>query len=310
MATLAFVLVGASPASAHAVVTSSTPTDGQILATPPQEVQITFSESVSSDLGGLTVLNSAGERVDNDNSTMGTGGVVLSTTVQPDLADGTYVMNYRVVSSDGHPINGAIVFGVGEQTVVDTSGVQGLAAGKDPGFEFAAGVARFLTYIGALLAAGLAVFITFVHDQRPDRWKLTPIVRVAAVVGGLGAVATVAIQAALLTGDGFSAMTDVSTLRQALTEGLDWATVLLLAGLALVHLSTDTSKPVVGQSLAFYGSLTVAASFAFWGHSTTADPRWLSFVSDFVHVARRPQSGSVASSAWDRHSGADGGPRP
>jgi copper transport protein len=285
LAAAGFVLVSASPASAHAVLTSSTPTDGQILATPPQEVQITFSESVSAQLGGLTVLNSSGERVDNDDTKIGTTGVVLSATVKPDLLDGTYVMNYRVVSSDGHPISGAIVFGVGEQTVVDTSGVQGLEAGKDPGFELAAGVARFVTYVGALLAAGLAVFVTFVHDQRPDRWKLTPIVRAAAVVGGIGAVATVALQAALLTGDGFSAMTDVSTLRQALTEGLDWATVILLVGLALVHLSTDTSKPVVGQSLAFYGGLTVAASFAFWGHSTTADPRWLSFISDFVHVA-------------------------
>lgn len=285
LATAGFVLMSANGASAHAVVTSSTPTDGQTLVTPPQEVQITFSESVSADLGGLTVLNSSGERVDNDDSKIGANGVVLSTTVKPELADGTYVMNYRVVSSDGHPISGAVVFGVGEQTVVDTSGVQGLEAGKDPGFEFAAGVARFVTYVGALLAAGLAVFVTFVHDQRPDRWKLTPIVRIAAVVGGIGAVATVAIQAVLLTGNGFAAMTDVPTLRQALTEGLDWATVLLLVGLALVHLSTDTSKAVVAQSLAFYGSLTVAASFAFWGHSTTADPRWLSFVSDFVHVA-------------------------
>ena len=109
--------------------------------------------------------------------------------------------------------------------------------------------------------------------------------RFAAVVGGIGAIATVALQAALLTGDGFAAMTDVSTLRDALTEGLDWATVVLLVGLALVHLSTDMSKAVVGQGLAFYGGLAVAVSFAFWGHSTATSPRWLSFVSDSVHVA-------------------------
>lgn len=282
-ATLA--LTNAAPASAHAVVTNSTPTDGQNLATSPQEVQITFSEGVSSDVGGLTVLNSSGARVDNNDSKVGATGTVLSATVQPDLPDGTYVMNYRVVSADGHPIVGAIVFGVGDQTVIDTARVESLEAGKDPGFEFAAGVARFVTYLGALLAAGLAVFVRFIHDQRPDRWKLTPIVRIAAVVGGIGAVATVALQAALLTGDGFSAMADVAKLRDALTEGLDWATVILLVGLALVHLSTDTSKPVVGQGLAFYGALTVAVSFAFWGHSTATSPRWLSFLSDFVHVA-------------------------
>ena len=279
------LLAGQNPAGAHAVVTGSTPADGQSLATPPDEVQITFSERVSSELGGLTVLDSSGARVDNDDSSVGGTGTVLRASVQPDLTEGTYVMNYRVVSADGHPINGAIVFGVGAETVVDTTGLSGLAAGQDSGFELAAGVARFVTYAGALLAAGLAVFVTFVHDQRPDRWKLTPIIRTAAVIGGIGAMATVAIQAALLTGDGFSAMTDVSTLRQALSEGLDWATVVLLLGLAVVHLSTDSSKPVVTQSLAFYGSLAVTASFALWGHSTTADPRWLAFLSDAVHVA-------------------------
>jgi copper transport protein len=149
----ALVLTTSTPASAHAVVTSSTPTDGQNLAVSPQEVQITFSEGVSSDLGGLTVLNSSGDRVDNNDSKVGATGTVLSATVQPDLTDGTYVMNYRVVSADGHPIAGAIVFGVGDQTVIDTSGVASLEAGKDPGFEFAAGVARFITYLGALLGS-------------------------------------------------------------------------------------------------------------------------------------------------------------
>jgi copper transport protein len=280
-----FGLARADPAAAHAVVTNSTPTDGQILAAPPSEVQIQFSERVSVDVGGLTVLNADGDRVDNDDSSVGATGQVLQATVKPDQPDGTYVMNYRVISADGHPVAGSIVFGVGVQTVVDTAGVSTLQAGDDPGFEFAAGVARFVMYVGALLAAGLAVFVTFVHDQRPDRWTLTPIVRIAAVTAGIGAVATVAIQAALLTGDGFSAMTDVTTLRDALTEGLDWATVIVLLGLAMVHLSTDTAKPVVAQSLAFYGGLAVAVSFALWGHSTTAEPQWLTFLADFVHVA-------------------------
>jgi copper transport protein len=284
-AAVAFVLTGASPAFAHAVVVSSTPSDGQVLPTAPNQVQITFSEHVSAELGGLTVLNSSGERVDSDDSSVGGNGDVLSVSLKPDLPDGTYVMNYRVISADGHPVGGAIVFGVGDQTVIDSSGVQNLQAGRDPGFEFAAGVARFVTYVGALLAAGLAVFVTFVHDQRPDRWRLTPIVRISAVVGAIGAFAVVAIQAALATERGFSAMTDLTTLRQALTEGLDWQTVVLLLGLALVHVSTDMTKPVVAQSLAFYGALITAASFAFWGHSTTVEPGWLGFTVDFVHVA-------------------------
>jgi copper transport protein len=275
----------ADPASAHAVVIGSSPTDGQTLPAAPEDVQITFSEHVSADKNGLTVLNSSGERVDNGDAQVGTTGNVLSATLRSGLADGTYVMNYRVISADGHPVSAAIVFGIGDQTVIDTSGIKTLTASTNPAFEFAAGVARFVTYAAALLAAGLSIFVTFVHDQGPDRWRLTPVVRIAAVVAGVGAVATVAIQAALVTGNGFAAMTDTSTLRRALTEGLDWATVLLLVGLAMVHLSSDADRPVVGQSLAFYGSLGVTASFAFWGHTTTVNPAWIMFLADFTHVA-------------------------
>ena len=38
-----------------------------------------------------------------------------------DLADGTYVATYRIVSEDGHPISGSLVFGVGHAALADVS---------------------------------------------------------------------------------------------------------------------------------------------------------------------------------------------
>ena len=54
--TMVVVLVaGTGVASAHASLVSTTPVDGQSVPTVPQIVSATFSESISADVGGLTV---------------------------------------------------------------------------------------------------------------------------------------------------------------------------------------------------------------------------------------------------------------
>ena len=282
LAALAVVLVtGTGTASAHATLESTDPADGQSLpADQIGTVTATFSEDVSADVGGLSVRNSDGETVDDGDST--TAGKVLSVGVRTDLPDGTYVATYRVLSADGHPISGSWLFGVG------TGPVDPSAASAEPpsdrGWEVVGAVARFVTYLTALVAAGVAFFLAFVHDQRNDRWKLVPVVRISAVAGLFGIAGTIVTQAALLTGKGLSAATDGVVLRSVLSDKLGWASVVLLLGLAAVHLSTDTGRLLASQILAFYGGLAVTVSFALWGHDTQAPYRWLSIGSDIVHV--------------------------
>lgn len=275
---------GASPAAAHAVLVGSSPGDGQVLSTPPKQVRLEFNEPVSAGLGGLTVLDTDGARVDEGDPAVDRSGRILTVTLPDALDDGTYIANYRVVSADGHPVTGAIVFGVGGGTVLDTARAAGLRASGDPGFEVAGTLARAVTYAAALLAAGLAFFLGFLHDQAGDRWSLTPWVRIACVVAAAGMVATIAVQAALATGRGAEAMVDPASLRGVLTEGLGWSGVVLLAGLALVHLSTDTDRLLVAQALAFYGWLAVGISFVFWGHATSAPNEAVAVVADVVHT--------------------------
>jgi copper transport protein len=278
------LLLWALPASAHAVVLASTPGDGQVVTAAPDEVRIDFSEAVSIDLGGLTVVDTAGSEVQQGEASLSGGDRILRVGLEGDLDEGTYVANYRVVSADGHPISGAIVFGVGAGTVVDQGAAAGLAVSTDPAWEIAGAVARFATYVAALLAAGLGLFLGFVHDQDRDRWRLTPVVRFATVLAAVAGIVTVGTQAALATGGGLDAATDVSTLRTVLTEGLGWQSIILLGGLALLHLSTDTNRLIVAQALAFYGWLAVGVAFAFWGHATGAPNVAAAVVADAVHV--------------------------
>lgn len=280
VAVLVVVLVaGTGVASAHASLVSTNPVDGQSVPTPPQLVTASFTEAVSVESGGgLTVRNRAGDQVDEGNSSA--QGTVLQVTLPSDLPEGTYIATYRVVSADGHPVSGSWVFGIGSGPVdLSAPGTTG-----DGPWEIAGAIARFVTYLSALLAAGVAFFLAFLHDQRADRWKLVPIVRIASVVGLFGAIGVIIVQAALLTGDGISAATNGSVLRSVLTDRLGWSCAVLLLGLAAVHLSTDTNKLLVAQILAFYGGLAVTISFALYGHGTEAPSRWLVMASGVVHV--------------------------
>ncbi len=283
------MIAWAPAASAHAVVVSSNPSDGERLTTSPATVSIQFSESVSADLGGLRVVSSSGSRVDTGTDTV--SGPTLSVALQPDLPDGTYVATYRVVSADGHPVKGALVFAVGDASTAGVDAGSFVNGGSsDRTFEVLGAIARFLGYVGALTATGLAFFLAFIHDDGPEARPLARVVRGAALVAVVGALGTLGTQAALATGRGWSAVFDPAVLHDVLNQTLDLATGLLLAGLLILLVSLEVPRRGSRQTLAFYGGLATSLSFLFWGHALDSPDRWLALVSNGVHL--------VAAALW------------
>ncbi len=274
-------MVPARPAAAHAIVLGSSPADRSSVPVAPSEVRISFSEAVNPSLGGLQVLDADGNRVDVGSGDQPTPEV-LRVSLRTDIEPGTYIANYRVISADGHPIAGAIVFGYGVN--VDEARASGVASTTDTTWEAIGAVARFVCYLGALTAAGAAFFLAFVGDGATGTAAAGRWVRRAAVVGAAGAAATVVAQAALASGRGVTALTDASVLRPALTGGLGWQTAALLVGLAAVVL-VPLLRGIAADAVALYGGLVVAGSYAFWGHATEAEQSWISIGADVVHVA-------------------------
>ena len=272
--------LGTTAASAHATLESSSPADGQSVLTSPSEIRITFSEAVTTISGALSVLNADGKTVDVGNTEV-VGGRTLVAPISETLSDGTYVATYRVLSADGHPVSGSILFGVGNGAL-DRS-AQPSSTG-DRLWEIIGGISRFIMYLAALVAAGVAFFLAFIHDRAEDRWRIVPFVRIGSILALLSAIGIVMSQAALLTGKGAGAVTDSNVLRDVLNQNLGWSLALLMIGLAAVHLSTDIPKKVVSQSLAVYGGLAVTVSFAVWGHATELSPTAISLAADAIHA--------------------------
>lgn len=272
--------LGTTAASAHATLESSSPADGQSVLTSPSEIRITFSEAVTTISDGLSVLNADGKTVDTGSSEI-VDGRTLVAPISETLSDGTYVATYRVLSADGHPVSGSFLFGVGEGAL-DQSALP--SSNGDRLWEIIGGISRFIMYLAALVAAGVAFFLAFIHDRAEDRWRIVPFVRIGSILALFSAIGIVMSQAALLTGKGAGAVTDSNVLRGVLNQNLGWSLALLMIGLAAVHLSTDIPKKVVSQSFALSGGLAVTVSFAVWGHATELSPTAISLAADAIHA--------------------------
>jgi copper transport protein len=282
------ILATAGPAAAHAVLESSDPADGSRLTEAPDTVTLTFNEDVGAEVGGVRVFDAGGERVDDGVTTV--AGPIVSAGLNPGLGDGAYIVTYRVLSADGHPVRGAFSFVVGEGEAASGDVVAGLLGEDDDRpWEIAGAVARGLAYAGALAAAGLAAFLVLAHDGGAEGPRLRRFLAVAAGVGAFGALVQLPITAALATGLGVDAITETGVLGQVLGESVALSLVVVLSGLALLVLvpagrdeGVDT-VPAAGPVVLVAAALA-AGGFAIAGHTATTDPRWLVSLTDAVHT--------------------------
>lgn len=102
-----FVVVGASAASAHDVLESTSPADGTTVDRLPQAVTLTFSDDPLA-LGTQILVKGPNGSVAQGEPTI--DGRAVHQQLDPHAPAGDYVVTYRVTSSDGHPISGTFSF--------------------------------------------------------------------------------------------------------------------------------------------------------------------------------------------------------
>lgn len=104
-------------ANAHAELEDSKPAAGAVIGALPEYVDLTFGENIMTIDGSegsnqIQVVDANGARVDDE--TIVINNQIVSVGIKPGFGDSTYTVTYRVVSEDGHPIEGNFGFTVGE----------------------------------------------------------------------------------------------------------------------------------------------------------------------------------------------------
>lgn len=288
----AMLVVLAGPAGAHAILRSTTPADSEELDEAPTTVSLEFNEPVSTSAGGIRVFNDQGVRVDLGDAETPTDKLeAVQVGLNEGLSDGTYIVSWRALSADAHPVHGAFVFTVGEATADDAVISQILKGSSDTGFQTAATILRFLQYAAALLAAGGALFLIWVHDRRPqERDHLVRTVSLAAVAAIIATILGFGVQAALVTGLGIGAAFDATALADVAGSTFGASSAGLLVGLVILLVGVRRMWAGWAVVVAAVGAVVTIGSFAITGHTATSDPRWLVVTADVAHA--------LAAAAW------------
>ena len=103
--------LAAPEAAAHAVLMKANPAANQQLDAAPRELELTFNENVGPVF--FKVLDRAGKETGKPGE-LRIDGNSLFLPLGEQLANGTYIVTYRVISADTHPVGGSFAFAVGE----------------------------------------------------------------------------------------------------------------------------------------------------------------------------------------------------
>ncbi|WP_326589203.1 copper resistance CopC/CopD family protein [Streptomyces sp. NBC_01294] len=305
-ALLATLFTAASPATAHAALTASDPTDGAVVATAPAQVTLSFSEQVAMGDDSIRVLDPQGKRVDTGElRDMCSGNTIrYGTALHAGLPNGTYTVAWQAVSADSHPISGAFTFSIGAPSATDVTLPAAQAGGGPVGIAY--GIARYASYAGFAVLVGGAAFILLCWRRGAAERPLQKLV-VRAWVTLTAATLVMLVLRAPYTGSGnFADAFDLDGLRAVLETktGASLVSRLLLLGAAALFVAVlfgvyarrvqgagteedakDTSDLTFG--LAMGGAVVsggIAATWALSEHASTGIQPGIAMPVDILHL--------------------------
>ena len=298
VAALALALPAA--AWAHAALLRTSPSASGVVSSPPARVLLTYSEAVEPRFAIVSVTDAGGHRV--------TAGPPARSASNPDtlfvplrpVGQGWYLVYWRVISADGHPVRGAFTFAVGPNpgpapqfvipSISETAATPRLL------------IARWIVFLSLFCAVGLYVLrvitarpvVRAVHGSSLRKvtlalWISLAIALVATPVYALMATAEFAIRSVWSVGSLIPLVRASAFGRSYLV--LEGALALFALAAAITVFVDRPQRPQrsVAELLAVSGGLGSAAACllvpGIAGHANTTSPRGLALAFDWVHLA-------------------------
>jgi copper transport protein len=288
----------AGPAAAHAVLQSTEPAADGVLRRSPGSVVLHFDEDVEIQLGAVRVFESGGKRMDSGSAYHPHGdGHAVATNVPARMANGGYVVTWRVISADSHPVHGAFTFqiGAGSAAAAGASQAQAarlLAAGggsRTTGVAF--GVIRFLGFASLFVLVGGAVFLAGIWPAGTTNRRARRLVWGGLVAAILTTALAICIQGPYGGGLPLSELLKPSVVSSVLHTRLGevylvrLAILLAIAAPLIRVLFTSPSRPRWWPPTAAVTGAAILVTPGLAGHAGTGSLVLLAVPFDLVHVA-------------------------
>jgi len=285
---------------AHAALLKTSPVASRTVNTPPAEVRLTYSEPIEPRFAIVSVTDAAGRQVTSGSPQRPPGQPQTLVTPLQKVPEGWYLVFWRVISADGHPVRGAFTFAVGPN------------AGPPPQFRVPSLsetahtpqllIARWVVFLSLFAALGLFVLRALIARPVARRVSGTSlrslsvaffvslgVVLVAVPVYVVLATAQFSLRSAFDLG----AIIPVANASSFGHDYLQLELVLALfgvaAGIALAVDRPERRQRSVAELLATGSALAAAAATLVMpglaGHAGQRSPRGLALPLDAVHIA-------------------------
>jgi len=292
----------ALPASAwaHAALLRTAPSASGTVNVAPRQVTLAYSEPVEARFAIVSVTDASGRQVTSGEPSAAAGAPATLVTPLRRVPEGWYLVFWRVISADGHPVRGAFTFAVGPnpgpppQFVVPSLSETATATHLL--------VARWVVFLSLLTALGLFVLRAVVARPvvRAVRGcSLRPLTIAFAVALAVALVATpvyVVLATAQFTLRSFWDLGSIVPAARSSGFGRDFLDLELVLALfavaAAIALAVDRperEQRSVVELLALPAALAAGAATlllpALAGHAGQKSPRGLSLPLDAAHLA-------------------------
>lgn len=267
LATLLLVAGFATGASAHAALVSVEPASGSIIASAPKAVELRFNEAVTP--GAIRLIDGAGRA--RDDARVSASGETVSVAMPPDLPQGTAVVSYRVISQDGHPVAGSVIFSIGIPTAAKPP------TNADSGLDVLIWLARIGLYLGLFVGVGGVFFARWIA------WSTTgtTVPRVALAIGLPCAIASLGLLGLDLLGLPPAALATMAPWKVAFATSAGPAMLVAIATMLFAMMALRGAW--YARALAAIAFVGVGLSLAMTGHAATAPPEMLTRPAIFLH---------------------------
>jgi len=244
-------------AFSHAALTGSDPAEGMVLEAAPPSVTLRFSEPVRPLVARLTASDGETRLL----SAADAAGGAVTYGIPSGLRRGSHLLSWRVTSSDGHPVAGALLFSVGAP-----SGEMTEVAGPAPATRAGLWISRAMLLAALLFAVGGGILAGGIY-RFPRLAAASGLLILPAYAGFRGLDLLALSPGALLT---------VAPWREAVAG---------VPGLALTATAAALGVALWPGRLAAILSLGLAGfAAATSGHAATAPPQWLMRPAVAAHV--------------------------
>jgi copper transport protein len=300
-------LVPSSAVFAHASLVRAEPADGALVHEPPASLRLTFNEPVTPLVMRL---------IAPDGTTTSPGATAENAVVivrPPPLRRGTHVLSWRVVSADGHPVGGSIVFSVGEASAPPAPGA--LPAG-DRFVRSALWAVKLVFYLALFVGIGGVFARTWMSGETGNlsvrsRASGNPDLGVSVLgfqgdertsvgLSWLDRVLIALIVAGFVATPlsvGLQGLDALELRLSALAQRPAWETGLatsygmtaivamfaLFAGLFALDAASRRAH-AAARGLSLFALLAVGVALSLSGHASNAAPQWLTRPSVFIHA--------------------------